>query len=123
MCPHLHCAAPLLPGTGKSIGTTKRGIGPAYSSKATRNGLRVADLMRPDTFADKLRKLAADGKARFGEDFDYDLEGDLAAYPSYAERLAPFITDTVDYVNEAHEQVRGANVGKLGARYQGARVG
>lgn len=33
------------------IGTTKRGIGPAYSSKATRNGVRVGDLRRPDQFA------------------------------------------------------------------------
>jgi hypothetical protein len=49
---------------GSKIGTTKRGIGPAYASKATRNGLRVADLYHWDTFPDKLRKLAADAKAR-----------------------------------------------------------
>lgn len=30
---------------GKSLGTTKKGIGPAYSSKATRNGIRVGDLV------------------------------------------------------------------------------
>lgn len=30
---------------GKSLGTTKKGIGPTYSSKATRNGIRVADLI------------------------------------------------------------------------------
>lgn len=30
---------------GKSLGTTKKGIGPAYSSKATRNGIRVGDLL------------------------------------------------------------------------------
>jgi adenylosuccinate synthase len=40
-----------LAGTGKQIGTTKRGIGPAYSSKATRNGVRVGDLKRPEAFA------------------------------------------------------------------------
>ena len=33
------------------IGTTKRGIGPAYASKATRNGVRVGDLRRPAMFA------------------------------------------------------------------------
>lgn len=49
---------------GKQIGTTKRGIGPAYASKATRNGLRVSDLRDMAAFADKLRKLAADAKAR-----------------------------------------------------------
>lgn len=39
--------------------------GPAYASKATRNGARVHDLLRFDNFADKLRKLATDGKKRF----------------------------------------------------------
>lgn len=50
--------------SGKKIGTTKRGIGPAYASKATRNGLRVSDLQDWEGFTDKLRKLAADAKAR-----------------------------------------------------------
>lgn len=49
---------------GNKIGTTKRGIGPAYASKATRNGLRVSDLARPDVFRAKLDGLAADAKAR-----------------------------------------------------------
>lgn len=39
---------------GKSLGTTKKGIGPAYSSKATRNGIRVADLLGDfNLFSDK----------------------------------------------------------------------
>ena len=39
---------------GKSLGTTKKGIGPAYSSKATRNGIRVGDLLGDfNTFSDK----------------------------------------------------------------------
>lgn len=39
---------------GKSLGTTKKGIGPAYSSKATRNGIRVGDLIGDFTvFSDK----------------------------------------------------------------------
>src|SRR2546423_11700716 len=37
------------------IGTTKRGIGPAYGDKAARTGLRIADLMQPDLFTNKLR--------------------------------------------------------------------
>lgn len=61
------------------IGTTKRGIGPAYASKATRNGIRVGDLRRPEQFADKLRKLAADGYKRF-DNFDYDVEADIKQY-------------------------------------------
>src|SRR5205823_8043766 len=37
------------------IGTTKRGIGPAYGDKAARTGLRVADLMQPELFTQKLK--------------------------------------------------------------------
>jgi adenylosuccinate synthase len=61
LTPH-PCSSP--PPAGKKIGTTKRGIGPAYASKATRNGLRVVDLRDYEAFSDKLRKLAADAKAR-----------------------------------------------------------
>ena len=50
---HLLAAARL------QIGTTKRGIGPAYSSKATRNGVRVGDLRRPEQFAGMCGWLAA----------------------------------------------------------------
>lgn len=39
---------------GKSLGTTKKGIGPAYSSKATRNGIRVGDMLGDfNVFSDK----------------------------------------------------------------------
>lgn len=49
---------------GNKIGTTKRGIGPAYANKATRNGLRVSDLSHPENFREKLQKLVDDAKAR-----------------------------------------------------------
>ncbi|MGZ8144097.1 MAG: adenylosuccinate synthase [Methylosarcina sp.] len=41
----------------KAIGTTGRGIGPAYEDKAGRRGLRAGDLLNPDTFAEKLKEL------------------------------------------------------------------
>ena len=50
---------------GNKIGTTKRGIGPAYASKATRNGLRVCDLAHADAFGAALRMLAKDALALF----------------------------------------------------------
>ncbi len=62
------------------IGTTKRGIGPAYSSKATRNGIRVCDLLNMETFPDKLRKLSLDGSKRFADTYSYDVEKDIANY-------------------------------------------
>ena len=42
---------------GGKIGTTRRGIGPAYASKAQRNGVRVGELRDMSKFADKLRRL------------------------------------------------------------------
>lgn len=107
-----------LAGTGKQIGTTKRGIGPAYSSKAIRNGIRVGDLQFMDTFADKLRKLAVDGQKRFGEDFQYDVEAEIKTYADLAVQLKPYITDTVEYLNVAHESgkrilIEGANATML----------
>lgn len=40
---------------GEGVGTTKRGIGPAYQDKVARRGLRIGDLLRPERFAEKLR--------------------------------------------------------------------
>lgn len=102
-----------LSGTGKQIGTTKRGIGPAYSSKATRNGIRVGDLVDMDQFAEKLRKLALDGQRRF-EDFEYDVEAEIELYKEIAKTVAPYVTDTVHYINDQYKAgkkilIEGAN--------------
>ncbi|KXZ48552.1 hypothetical protein GPECTOR_27g723 [Gonium pectorale] len=107
-----------LAGTGKQIGTTKRGIGPAYSSKATRNGLRVCDLRNPAAFADKLRKLSLDGSKRFGSGFAYDVESDIEKYKGLANQVLPFVTDTVEYLHEAYDSgkrilIEGANATML----------
>lgn len=50
-----------------SIGTTKRGIGPCYSAKAIRNGLRFGDLLHFDEFERRLRELISWSQTRFGE--------------------------------------------------------
>lgn len=63
---------------GSSIGTTKKGIGPAYSSKASRSGLRVHHLYSPD-FADKFRKLVEGRFKRYGT-FEYDTEAEIQKY-------------------------------------------
>lgn len=43
---------------GRKIGTTGKGIGPCYSTKASRSGIRIADIFQQDLFEDKVRKLA-----------------------------------------------------------------
>lgn len=75
-----------------SIGTTKKGIGPAYSAKASRSGLRVHHLFDP-TFADKFRKIVEGRYKRYGY-FEYDTEGEIKRYqvkfsnPSHARAPA-----------------------------------
>uniref|UniRef100_A0A803PFZ7 Adenylosuccinate synthetase, chloroplastic n=1 Tax=Cannabis sativa TaxID=3483 RepID=A0A803PFZ7_CANSA len=85
------------------IGTTRRGIGPCYSSKAIRNGIRVGDLRHMDTFPQKLDVLLSDAASRF-RDFKYSpemLKQEVEKYKRYAERLEPFIVDSVHVMNEA----------------------
>lgn len=55
-----------------AIGTTKRGIGPCYSSKSIRNGLRFGDLLHFEKFESRLRELIAWSQKRFGEPRDRD---------------------------------------------------
>jgi len=52
---------------GNAIGTTKRGIGPCYSAKAIRNGLRFGDLLHFDEFQRRLRELITWSQKRFGD--------------------------------------------------------
>lgn len=85
------------------IGTTRRGIGPCYSSKVIRNGIRVCDLRHMDTFPQKLDALLSDVASRF-ESFNYGpemLKEEVERYKRFAERLEPFITDTVHFMNES----------------------
>ena len=81
----------------KDIGTTKKGIGPCYTDKMERSGLRVCDLMHKDVFAEKLKENVEDKneiitKIYGGEAFSYDEI--LKEYLEYAEMMRPFIKDT-----------------------------
>eukprot|EP00798_Chlamydomonas_sp_ICE-L_P026912 gene26912-4529_t len=107
-----------LAGSGKQIGTTKRGIGPAYASKATRNGVRACDLFDMPTFTQNLSKLTSDGAQRYGASWNYDAAKDLATHEVLAEVIKPFIVDTVEYVNDSYDAgkrilIEGANATML----------
>jgi adenylosuccinate synthase len=92
------------------IGTTKRGIGPTYGDKAARVGLRVIDLINPARFPQKLRERLDENnevlKALGAQPLDYDTL--LASYTQAADRLRPFVANTVVYLHEATR--RGANI-------------
>lgn len=105
-------------GRGK-IGTTGRGIGPCYSSKANRTNLRVADLRTFRTsFPPAFRRSLASKHKRF-QNFDYDLRKEIAAYYDHAHRLEPNIADTVSVLHHAVSErrhavlVEGANAALL----------
>ncbi|KZS99086.1 Adenylosuccinate synthetase [Sistotremastrum niveocremeum HHB9708] len=85
---------------GSSIGTTKKGIGPAYSAKASRSGLRVHHLFNHEQFAQKFRKIVEGRFKRYGH-FEYDTEGEIVRYKALAERLKPYVIDSVVYLHQA----------------------
>lgn len=64
---------------GSSIGTTKKGIGPAYSSKASRSGLRIHHLYDFPLFEKKFRSLVEGRFKRYGH-FEYDTEAEIQRY-------------------------------------------
>src|SRR6476661_8470315 len=86
------------------IGTTKRGIGPAYADKASRIGIRVQDLLDPKILRQKIEVALAEKNLwleRVYEAETFDLEDVAARYESYAKRLRPHVTDTSLLVDEA----------------------
>jgi adenylosuccinate synthase len=86
------------------LGTTKRGIGPAYADKALRVGLRVQDLLDPKIFREKL-ELALREKngvlAKVYNRLPLDADEICDTYLSMVPRLEPLIADTVHLVHEA----------------------
>ena len=64
----------------KRIGTTRRGIGPTYSTKAARTGVRLSEVFSQDKFEDKLRSLAAGYKKRYGDLLQYEVEDEIARF-------------------------------------------
>ncbi|MFC2638647.1 MAG: adenylosuccinate synthase [Mitsuokella sp.] len=87
----------------EKIGTTKRGIGPCYMDRDNRIGIRVCDLMDKDELAKRLKENMTrknkELQALYGhEPLDYDAV--LAEYLGYAERLRPYVCDTIALLNE-----------------------
>ena len=91
-----------------AIGTTLRGIGPAYQDKVARNGIRMGELVDPDRFGSRLAAVL-DAKNRQivalgGEPVLYDAI--IAEYLPYADRLRPYVSDIEADVADAVEANR-----------------
>jgi len=82
---------------GKAVGTTRRGIGPTYSDKALRTGVRVEDLLDEDSLKDKLEIL---------ERIHGDKPGDLEKLKLLGEKVAPYVGDVELFVNDLLDQGR-----------------
>lgn len=64
-------------GEGQKIGTTKNGIGPCYSDKMSRTGIRVCDLNNMELFRQKVTSLVQSTKKRFPS-FEYDIDAEVS---------------------------------------------
>ena len=94
-----------------ALGTTKRGIGPAYTDKVAREGLRIQDLIVPRRFRERLAQRLQRLNLELTRIFDHpplDLEEIIAQYAPAAERLAPYVADTGLLIHQALQ--RGENI-------------
>ena len=88
------------------IGTTKRGIGPAYMDKYERCGIRMYDLVNADVFAGKVRETGKLKNKIITEVYGgeaFDLEAVIAEYNEYGKQLAPYVDDVSVLTYDAHK--------------------
>jgi adenylosuccinate synthase len=87
------------------LGTTKRGIGPAYADKAARIGIRMEDLLDPDHLRTRLHAALADRNVLFQQVYDHEgVDPDELAdhlIEVVAPRLSPYIGDVISWLHEA----------------------
>lgn len=103
-----------------SLGTTKKGIGPTYSSKATRNGIRVCDLINDfSIFEQKFNALVKYCRETQPNLSEINVESQLAYYKEIREKFRPCIKDTTVMLNKLFKQpnqfiiMEGANAAML----------
>ena len=97
----------------KKVGTTLRGMGPAYQDKIARRGVRVGELLEFDKFADHARNTFITLQRRY-KDLKHDLEKELEEIRRMLGLIRPFITDTGAFLDKAIKEgktilVEGAN--------------
>ncbi|MGB9514147.1 MAG: adenylosuccinate synthase, partial [Candidatus Acidiferrum sp.] len=88
------------------IGTTSRGIGPAYEDKMARRGLRVVDLLDPALFREKANRVVAEknriAQGAYGAHIDFSHEVDATL--ALGEKIKSFICDTAELINRALDE-------------------
>ena len=86
---------------GDKIGTTARGIGPAYTDKFERSGIRMEDLISPSFEKIARRNISIYNKifAMYGKE-ELDVEKTIQEYKSYADILKQYVVDSVDMIHD-----------------------
>ena len=102
-------------GDGK-IGTTLKGIGPAYVDKVKRAGIRVGEVLDIKSFEQRVRERAIAARREVSDvgGDTFDVEEVVSAFVAFAQRLAPYVADTVNLLHDARE--RGENILLEGAQ-------
>lgn len=91
------------------IGTTKKGIGPAYMDKAARVGIRIADLLDKETFRMKVEQNVTEKNRLFEKVYEVDpvnVDEIVDEYYEYGQQLAKYVVDTSVVLNDALDDGR-----------------
>ena len=87
---------------GKKVGTTLRGIGPAYTDKVSRIGIRLTDLFNFNEFAEKLRRNAERHMKVYG--FDFDIEKEINYYKGAVEVIQGYVINTTEFLHQNYKE-------------------
>ncbi len=91
------------------IGTTKKGIGPAYMDKAARTGIRIADLLDKESFKEKLEQNLAEKNRLFEKVYEiepFTVEEILEEYYEYGQQIKKYVCDTSKVLNDNLDEGR-----------------
>ena len=107
-----------------AVGTTKKGIGPSYSTKSARSGVRISEIFDKETLDSKLRTLAHSFQKRYGALLKgYDVEEEIRRMDKYRSDLQEFVIDAIPLIESAQSSddtkilVEGANALMLDVDY------
>ncbi len=91
------------------IGTTRKGIGPAYMDKAARTGIRVADLLDKESFREKLEQNIAEKNRLFEKVYEttpFTVDEILDEYYEYGQKIKEYVCDTSVVLNDSLDEGR-----------------
>ena len=91
----------------QKIGTTKRGIGPCYVDKAARCGVRVIDMLNPETLAFKIKDNLTEKNPLYKNVYEKDpfsFKQIFDEYSAYAKALAPYCCDAIEFIYEKRKK-------------------